>query len=176
MEIVADRQLVNQQLGEDVQRGYLKEVSVANDVYLSPLLPIRTPNGTFRFTTDFRKLNSYFSSEGTTQMDVWRKIWEVKSEWRYFMEIDLKDGFFGIPIDEQLSKLFGFTYGVRRFCWGRLPQGWKWSSVLFGERVAEILWGIICPQYSDNVLVGLKHQKFFYSGQMRYFFNLMSMG
>ena len=39
------------------------------------------------------------------------------------MEIDLKDGFFGIPIDEELSKLFGFTYGVRRFSWGHLPQG-----------------------------------------------------
>ena len=154
VETVADRQLINQQLEEYVQRGYLKEVSVADDVYLSPLLPIRKPNGTFRFTNDFRKLNSYFPSEGTTQVDVWRKIWEVKPEWRYFMEIDLKDGFFGIPVDEELSKLFGFSYGVRRFCWGRLPQGWKWSSVLFGERVAEILWGIVCPQYSDNVLVG----------------------
>ena len=70
------------------------------------------------------------------------------------MEIDLKDGFFSIPIDDKLSKLFGFTYGVKRFRWGRLPQGWKWSSVLFHERIAEILDGLICPQYSDNVLVG----------------------
>ena len=154
VETVADRRLIDQQLGEYVQRGYLKEVSVTDDVYLSPLLPVRKPNGTFRFTNDFRKLNSYFPSEGTTQVDVWRKIWEIKPEWKYFMEIDLKDGFFGIPVDEELSRLFGFSYGVRRFCWGRLPQGWKWSSVLFCERVAEILWGIICPQYSDNVLVG----------------------
>ena len=37
-----------------------------------------------------------------------------------------------------------------------MPQGWKWSSILFCERVAEILKDIICPQYSDDVLIGAK--------------------
>ena len=40
-------------------------------------------------------------------------MWEMDPEWKYFMEIDLKDGFFGISVDERLSKLFGFTYGDR---------------------------------------------------------------
>ena len=155
VERVADRQLVDKQLQEYVQRGYLYNVSVGEDVYLSPLLPIRKPNGTFRFTNDFRKLNTYFPSNGETiQVDVWRKLWELKPEWKFFMEIDLKDGFFSIPVEEKLSKLFGFSYGTNRFRWGRLPQGWKWSSVLFHERIAEILSGLQCPQYSDNVLVG----------------------
>ena len=87
-------------------------------------------------------------------MDVWRKLWELKPEWKYYMEVDLKDGFFGISVDEELSKLFGFTFGVKRFRWNRLPQGWKWSMVLFHERVAEIVQGIPCLQYADNVLIG----------------------
>ena len=70
------------------------------------------------------------------------------------MEIDLKDGFFCIPIHEDLTWLFGFTYGDRRFFWLRLPQGSKWSSVLFCERIAKILKGMTYPHYSDNVLVG----------------------
>ena len=49
----------------------------------------------------------------------------IEAKWNYYMEIDLKDGFFGIPVDEKLSRLFGFTYGLRRFVWVRLPQGWK---------------------------------------------------
>ena len=36
------------------------------------------------------------------------------------------------------------------------PQGWKWSSILFHERVAEIVQGIPCLQYADNVLIGAK--------------------
>ena len=129
-----------------IKRGYLKEASVADSLYLSPLLPIRKPNGTFRFTNDFRKLNSYFpSGSGTTQVDVRRKIWEMDPSWRFFCKVDLKDGFFGIPVDEELSKLFGFTFGTRKFRWVRLPRGWKWSSVFFGERVAEILYNTLCP-------------------------------
>ena len=64
------------------------------------------------------------------------------SEWKYFMEIDLKDGFFGISLDEMLSRLFGFTYESRRFWWNKLPQGWKWSMVLVHERVAKIVQNI----------------------------------
>ena len=78
-------------------------------------------------------------------MDVWRKLWEIKPEWKYFMEIDLKDGFLGILVDETLSRLFGFTYGQRRFLWLLLPQRWKWSSILFCERIANILGGIEAP-------------------------------
>ena len=154
VESVADRNQVDKQLEEYVKRGYLARVSCGEDLYLSPLLPIRKPNGTFRFTNDFRKLNSYFPSKGTTQVDVWRKLWELKPEWKFYMKIDLKDGFFGIPVDLKLSRLFGFTYGSKRYRWVRLPQGWKWSSILFCERIAEILEGVFCPQYSDDVFVG----------------------
>ena len=155
VETVADRRIVHDQLQDYVQRGYLNDVSVGEDVYFNPLLPVRKPNGTYRFTNDFRRLNSYFPSTGeTSQVDVWRKMWELHPKWKYFMEIDLKDGFFGISVDEKLSKLFGFTYGARRYRWNRLPQGWKWSMVLFHERAAEIVQGIRCLQYADNVLVG----------------------
>ena len=154
IENVADRRIISEQLDAYVQRGYLREVSVAEKVYLNPLLCIKKPNGTYRFTNDFRKLNKYFQKEGTTQVDVWRKLWEIKPAWKYFMKIDLKDGFFGIPVDETLSRLFGFMYGSRRFVWVRLPQGWLWSSVFFCERIAEILKGLDTPQYSDDVLVG----------------------
>ena len=156
VENVADRRLIEKQLQDYVQRGYLREVSAGEKVYLSPLLPIRKPNGTFRFTNDLRKLNSYFSKVGTSQVDVWRKLWEIDASWRYFMEIDLKDGFFNLPIDRDLSSLFGFTFGQKRYAWVRLPQGWMWSSPIFCERIAEILKPIPgrAPQYCDNVLVG----------------------
>ena len=154
IENIADRRIIAEQLDAYVKRGYLREVSVAEKVYLNPLLCIKKANGTYRFTNDFRKLNKYFQKEGTTQVDVWRKLWEIKPSWKYFMKIDLKDGFFGIPVDETLSRLFGFMYGSRRFVWVRLPQGWLWSSVFFCERIAEILKGLDSPQYSDDVLVG----------------------
>ena len=78
VETVADRRMVHDQLQDYVQRGYLNEGSVGEDVYFNPLLPVRKPNGTYRFTNDFRRLNSYFPSTGeTSQVDVWRKMWEL---------------------------------------------------------------------------------------------------
>ena len=155
VESVADRRMLHNQLQDYVKRGNLENVSIGEDVYFNPLLPVRKPNGTYRFTNDFRRLNTYFPSTGeTSQVDVWRKMWELNPKWRYFMEIDLKYGFFGISVDEKLSGLFGFTYGDRRHRWNRLPQGWKWSMILFHERVAGIVRGICCLQYADNVLIG----------------------
>ena len=61
--------------------------------------------------------------------------------------------FFGISVDEKPSRLLGFTYGERRYRWNRLPQGWKWSMIIFYERIAEIVNGISCLQYADNVLI-----------------------
>lgn len=154
-ESVADRRMVHDQLQDYVRCGYLEEVSVGEDVYFNILLPVRKTNGIFRCTNDFRRLNTYFSIDGeTSQVDVWRKMWELKPEWSYYMEIDLKDGFFRILVDETLSKLFGFAYVVKRYRWNRLPQEWKWSMVLFHERVAEIVSDLPCLQYADNVLTG----------------------
>ena len=70
------------------------------------------------------------------------------------MEIDLKDRFLGISVDKKLSELFEFTHGDRRYQWNSLPQGWKWSMILLHEAVAEIVQGIPCLQYADNVLIG----------------------
>ena len=157
VESVAERRMVHDQLQDHVQRGYLEDVSVGEDVYFNSLLSVRKPNGTFRFTNDFRLLKTYFPSTGeTSQVDVWRKMWEMDPKCRYFMEIDLKDGFFGISIDQQLSKLLEFTYGNRIYRWNRLPQEWKWSMILLYERVVEIVRCIRCLQYADSVLIGAK--------------------
>ena len=53
IERVADRKQIAKQLDEYVRRGYLREVSVSEKIYMSPLLSIRKANGTFRFTNDF---------------------------------------------------------------------------------------------------------------------------
>ena len=155
VETVVDRRMIHDQLQDYVRRGYLIDVSIGEDVYFNPLLPVRKPNGAFQFTNDFRRLNTYFPSTGeTSQVDVWRKMCEMDPKWRHFTEIDLKDGFFGILVDEKLTKLFGFIYGDRRYRRNQFPQWWKWSSILFHERVAGIVRGIPCLKYANNVLIG----------------------
>lgn len=72
----------------------------------------------------------------------------------YFVEINLKDGFFEIPIEKSLSMLFGFTYCTRRYRWVRLPQGWKWSSVLLHKRICRDFGWTPLPVILRNLLIG----------------------
>ena len=123
MESVADRRMVHDKLQDYVQRCYLEDVSVGEYVCFNPLLPVHKPNGILQFTNDFRRLNTYFlSTSETSQVDMWRKIWRMYPKWRYFMEIDLKDVFFGTSVNENLPRLSGCTYGDRRYRCSRLPQ------------------------------------------------------
>ena len=75
------------------------------------------------------------------------------------MKLDLKDAFFSVPITEELQTKFAFQWGTRRFCWTRLPQGWKWSSILFHETVADILCRTGVVNYTDDVLLGAPDPK-----------------
>lgn len=150
----ACRLKVTEQLEQYIERGYLRRVSSGERVALSPLLPIEKSDGSYRFTNDFRWLNAHFSKAGMAQVDVWRRLWEISPNWKYFAKLDLKDGFFAIPVDEQLQRAFAFTWQDHRYAWTRLPQGWAWSPILFSERVAEIVEGLGTIQYVDDLLVG----------------------
>ena len=113
---VADRRLINQQLCEYVQRGYLQEASVADDLLFESTAAGEEANGAFRFTNDFRKLNKYFPSCGmTTQVDAWRRMWDLKPDWKFFMEIDLKDGFFSIQYMRILRGCLALPTGIGGF-------------------------------------------------------------
>jgi len=153
-EEMACRRKVAAQIETYIQRGYLRRVSCGERVFLSPLLPLAKADGSYRFTTDFRALNAHFERQGQSQVDVWRRLWALNPAWRFFSKLDLKDGFFGIPVDPRLQRLFAFSWQDCRFCWQRLPQGWTWSSVLFGERIAEVVEGIEgTVQFADDLLI-----------------------
>ena len=62
----------------------------------------------------------------------------VPADGMWFSDLDLKDAFFCIPIDEQAQLLFAFerqdpqTKATLQHCWTVLPQGLKNSLNIFG--------------------------------------------
>ena len=121
---IADREKVEDQLEKYIQRGYLRRVGLDEEVWLSPLLPIKKPDGSLRFVNDYREANAHFSKKGIEQIDVERTLRRIDPSWKFFMKIDLKDAFFSVPIDEELQRKFTFQWDTKRFAWTRLPQGW----------------------------------------------------
>lgn len=102
------RHKVMTQIREYIQRGYLREASVSESLFLSPLLPIEKQDGSYRFVNDYRALNAHFVCDGMEQESMWQKLWEVKRSWSVFMRLDLKDAYFSVPLEEPLQAMFAF--------------------------------------------------------------------
>ena len=60
----------------------------------------------------------------------------VPADSMWFSDLELKDAFFCIPIDEQAQLLFPFewqdpeTKAMLQYCWIMLPRGFKNSSTI----------------------------------------------
>jgi len=135
--------------------GYISRVRLNDRVFLSPLMPFMKPGKMdIRVVNDFRELNGYFPTQGRTQIDVRRVMDKVPAKWRFFSVIDLKDGFFSVPLDPAIRHLFSFQFGHRRWVYNRLPQGFSFSPIFFSERVAQIIEGTQAINFADDLIVG----------------------
>jgi len=145
---------IDEALQDYENKGYIQRIDPRSKVFLSPLIPLYKPNGTVRIVNDFRLINSYFSTKNRTQVDCLRIIRQIPPSWRWFSVLDLKDGFFSLPLEEGLSQYFAFQVGIRRWKYKRLPQGWSYSPIIFMERIGYIVEGTGCIQFADDLLVG----------------------
>jgi hypothetical protein len=74
----------------------------------------------------------------------------------YFSLIDLKDGFFQIPIKSEDRPKTTFYTGKKLMQFKRMPQGFKNSPAVFQRAMNMILGDIIgngCVVYIDDILV-----------------------
>jgi len=154
-----DQQVRDRDIEEVLQRyeklGYITRAKLNDRIFLSPLMPFRKPGKMdIRVVNDFRELNGYFPTQGRTQIDVRRVMEKVPCTWRFFSVIDLKDGFFSVPLDLSVRHLFGFQYGHRRWTYARLPQGFSFSPIFFAERIAQIIEGTSAINFADDLIVG----------------------
>jgi hypothetical protein len=74
----------------------------------------------------------------------------------FFTTIDLKDGFFQIPIRECDKEKTTFSTGEKLYQFTKMPQGYKNSPGIFQRAMTLILEGLlgkVCLVYIDDILV-----------------------
>jgi hypothetical protein len=62
---------------------------------------------------------------------------------KYFTTIDLKDGFFQVPINEPDKEKTAFHTGTRLMQFTKMPQGYKNSPAIFQRMMNLILCDVI---------------------------------
>lgn len=139
----------------------------ANDVieeskssWSNPVVLARKTNGKLRFCVDFRKLNQIVELD-QFQIPRINELISYLSGAKYFTLIDLKDGFFQIPIRQEDRMKTAFYSGDKLYQFKKMPQGYKNSPAIFQKAMSIMFSEVIgngCLIYIDDILIYGKNE------------------
>lgn len=141
-------QLINELLAK-------KYIQISNSSWCHRVRPVEKENGTLRLTTNFIRLNQKVPLDRYTLPNIDELFTTLKDQ-AYFSKIDLKDGFFQIPLRKEDCHKTAFRIKNRLYEWVRMPMGFKNSSAVFQRLMDRILQEEIrksCIVYVDDILI-----------------------
>lgn len=127
----------------------------------SPVWPVRNPNGKWRLTIDFRRLNANTDPLTAAVPNLAELITLIQEKAHSIMPpIDVKDMFFMTPLQPEDMDRFAFAWEGQQHTFTRLPQGYKHSPTLAHHALAQEFEkvpkadNLAVHQHTDDTLVG----------------------
>lgn len=125
---------------------------------VSPLGCVPKRNGKYRLITDLRNLNSFCSPPRYKNEDV-RDLASILKPHDKFISLDIKDGFYHIPVHPLDREYLGFCWSGVYYRWKVLPFGLNSSPYFFAKTVRPVLEylrsiGLRVTVYVDDFLLG----------------------
>ncbi|XP_075158053.1 uncharacterized protein LOC142231326 [Haematobia irritans] len=103
-----DQQFIDRQVGEWLDEGIIKP---SFSEYSSPVVLVSKKDGTKRLCCDYRRLNSKIVRDNFP-IAILDDVIQRLQEGRVFTTIDLKNGFFHVPIEKESQKRFIRDYAL----------------------------------------------------------------
>lgn len=135
-----------------------KVISQDENVVLNPINVVpKKGSDTFRFILDLRKVNGGIDSKHF-KMETLQKVSKFIRQDFWATKIDLKKGYFQIPIKEEDQKLLGFSFQGKKYKFQCLPFGLNSAPRYFTKIMKELMkkWrekGLIVFIYIDDILI-----------------------
>ena len=123
--------------------------------YSSPVVLVQKPDGSYRFTCDYRKINAQTIADKMPLPRIDDLLAQLGGN-MYFSCLDLSSGFFQIPLHEDSIKKTAFATPSGLYAWTRMPQGLTSSPATFQRAMATFLSGLTGTQacvYLDDIIV-----------------------
>ena len=156
----AEREIVLDQVDEWLR---LRIVIPLNSDYASPVVLVRKKDGSTRVCVDYRNLNRKIIKNRYPLLIIDDQLDCLRNA-RVFSTLDLKNGFFHVPIDEAYCKYTAFIvpWGHFEFLW--LPFGLcispayfqKFINIVFEKLIASVnslikghFFGLYCGEWHD---------------------------
>ena len=119
----------------------------------SPCILVPKPDGSFRFCTDYRKLNSVTKTDSYPIPRIDDCIDKIGNA-KYVTKFDLLKGYWGIPLTERAKRVSAFATPDGLYQYKVMPFGMKNAPATFQRLVNKLTAGIDnCEVYIDDIVV-----------------------
>ena len=123
--------------------------------FAAPALLVGKHDGSWRMVVDYKKLNNMTIKDNHPLPNMEQTIQRSGSGYKFFSKLDMKSGFWQIPIKEEDKHKTAFTTADGLYEWNVLAQGLMNSPPSFQRVMADILSS--CRQFSlvyiDDIVV-----------------------
>ena len=124
--------------------------------WVSPMVPVVKPKAVpleVRLCVDYRQLNKYLKRE-IFEIPIFDDVACKFKGAAYFSKLDVKSGFYQIPLDEASRDLTTFMTPMGRYRFKRLPMGICVAPEIFPRKMTELLDGLPGAEcFLDNIVV-----------------------
>ena len=125
--------------------------------HISPINCVPKRNNKFRLVADLRHINSHVISKNFKYDSILSVTESIKPQDK-LITVDIKDGFYHIPVSEQSQKYLAFTFEGQKYKWCRLPFGCCVSPYFFCKTLKPIITflrskGIRVSVYVDDFIL-----------------------
>ncbi|CAF4468330.1 unnamed protein product [Didymodactylos carnosus] len=138
---------------QQVEKNYL--IRRSTSPWASPVVLIKKKDGSTRFCVDYRKLNNITKKDSYPLPHMGETINRLGGH-QYFTKLDLKSGYFQIPIQEDDKEKTAFILQDGHWEFNVLPQGLKNAPPTFQRIMNELLayqrWDH-CLVYLDDIII-----------------------
>lgn len=148
-----ERKLITDQMEEMLKFDVIRKSNAAE--FCSPVFTVTKRDGGRRFVVDFRKLNQETVDLRWPIPNV-QSILDVLSNNSYFTTLDMKSGYWQVPMSEKDKAKTAFVTHMGTYEFNVLPFGLKCAPAFFQNMVDSILdslrWNI-CVVYLDDIII-----------------------
>lgn len=126
-------------------------------LFVSPIGCVPKKNNKYRLITDLRHLNSHCDTPTYKNEDI-RTASQIVQSGDHFISVDIKDGFFHIPVSDKSRQFLGICWKNNYYVWNVLPFGLSCSPYYFAKTIRPIVaylrsLGVRVTVYVDDFLL-----------------------
>lgn len=145
-------QAMYQLMQEFLQAGLISE---SHSPYAAPAILIKKKDGSYRFVVDYKRLNLVTIKDSSPLPNMEDTLRKLGEGYNYFSKLDLKSGFYQIPIREADKEKTAFATPFGLYQFNVLPMGLKNSPPTFQKVMTDTLKScrLFSLVYLDDIIV-----------------------